>query len=348
MEDRLRVLLVDYSNLAARAFFSHSLHTSKGEHSGMVFGALKMLKSKITRYGVDEVVVALDSKPYWRSLVLPTYKAGRRKNFGLDSADGADFNRQFGDLKKILSSLDMKVVSSPGLEADDILALSCAMRKDEDEYFIYSSDHDFSQLVGPKVTVLRGSEKDPIVDMSNVEEHTRGVGPERYPELLALTGDPTDNIPSAFAEIDGTAEEGYFWREPKVTGLAGKTAKLMIANSTENLLSGKVNPAKGVGGKVVELFLKFSKKNLENYERNLKLVNLRDPHAADMRILPQVEQSRNPGMFLEYIRRYECGSVRESDSFPYFYIPSEQIKSSGRVEVPKTSIASILGGRSKK
>lgn len=344
----MKVLLVDYSNLAARAFFSHNLHNSKGEHSGMVFGALKMLKSKITRYGIDSVIVALDSKPYWRTLVLPTYKAGRRKNFGLDSADGEDFNRQFGDIKKILSSLDMKVVSSPGMEADDIIALSCAFRKDEDEYFIYSSDHDFSQLVGQKITVLRGSEKDPIVDVSNVNEHTRGVGPERYPELLALTGDPTDNIPSVFAEIDGTAEDGYFWREPKVTGLAGKTAKLMLTNSTENLLSGKVNSAKGVGGKIPELFLSFSEKNMENYKRNLKLVNLREPHASTMTISVKAEQNRNPGMFLEYMKRYDCRSIKESDSFPYFYIPSEQIKSTGRIEVPKTSIASILGGRSKK
>jgi DNA polymerase I len=81
-----------------------------------------------------------------------------------------------------------------GFEADDIIA-TVARKAEESGYqtFICSRDKDLSQLVNEH-TVLFDTSSGQETTLSMVKERF-GVTPSQIPDLLALVGDPVDNIP---------------------------------------------------------------------------------------------------------------------------------------------------------
>ena len=71
------------------------------------------------------------------------------------------------------------------------------------EVVIVTADKDLFQLVRPGVRILHTKKEDALLDEKGVEE-VFGVPPERVVDVLALWGDPTDNIPG----VPGIGEKG--------------------------------------------------------------------------------------------------------------------------------------------
>lgn len=85
-----------------------------------------------------------------------------------------------------------------GYEADDIIAtLTAKLVANGQQVVVVSGDKDLMQLVSDQVQIW-DTMKDQRYGISGVIEKF-GVGPSQVTEILALTGDSSDNIPG----VDG-------------------------------------------------------------------------------------------------------------------------------------------------
>jgi len=112
----------------------------------MVLNSLRGYKKKFgMKYG--QIVVACDSKNYWRKDLFPFYKQSRKKN---REASAYDWNLIFNSINKIRNeiteNLPYKVVHVEKCEADDIIAVLAKRHAPNEKILILSSDKDFVQL----------------------------------------------------------------------------------------------------------------------------------------------------------------------------------------------------------
>lgn len=137
--------------------------------------------------GFDHVGVCIDMPPYKRKEISPDYKAHR------EQAPEALHDQQRAAIEQLRKD-GHRVFGAQGYEADDIIAtLTAWATKQGHEVTIYSADKDMLQLVSQRVTVISTATK----AIMGVEEVIAklGVHPEIVPDLLALAGDASDNIP---------------------------------------------------------------------------------------------------------------------------------------------------------
>ena len=191
-----RLFLFDGTGISYRAFFAidSSLSTSTGIPTNATYGVARMmvkfLKDHIKEG--DHTAFVMDApERTFRHEIFEGYKAQRRPT--PDS-----FKIQVPYIKRLVSAMGVKVLEVPGVEADDVIAtLSRRGEKIFDEVLIITGDKDMLQLVNEKVKVwriVRGMTDLELYDRDKVIEKF-GVPPERIPDLLALVGDPVDNVP---------------------------------------------------------------------------------------------------------------------------------------------------------
>src|SRR4028119_209065 len=115
-------ILVDGHSLAFRSFFAFAkgrdggLKTSTGIPTSVCFGFLKSLLEVMGSEQPQSMAVAFD-------LGLPTFRHEADDTYKADRPDTPeDFIPDLKKLQELLSALRVPVVTSPGYEADDILA----------------------------------------------------------------------------------------------------------------------------------------------------------------------------------------------------------------------------------
>jgi DNA polymerase I len=195
-------LIIDGMSQAYRAYFAiRGLATTHGLPTNAVYGFAIMLKRVIEKYPPDYICVALDSsQPTARHAQYNLYKATRKKM-------PADLAQQMPYLRKFCQAMRIRVLEIPGHEADDIIA-TVASRAVVDAGLnpvIVTLDKDLYQIVDP-ILILNTSKDDLIVDRAKVHE-LFGVSPEQIPDLLALWGDASDNVPGAPGIGEKTARD---------------------------------------------------------------------------------------------------------------------------------------------
>jgi len=193
--DRPRLLLLDGHSLAYRAFYAlpvENFSTTTGQHTNAVYGFTSMLINVLRDEQPTHVGVAFDvSRQTFRSEEYDAYKANRSK-----SPD--EFSGQVSLVKEVLAALRIAMVEKDGYEADDVIGTLATQAVAEGfEVLICTGDRDAFQLVGETATVLypsRGvSEMARMTPEAVLERY--GVPPYRYPELAALVGETSDNLP---------------------------------------------------------------------------------------------------------------------------------------------------------
>ena len=192
---RPRLLLLDGHSLAYRAFFAlpvENFSTTTGQHTNAVYGFTAMLINVLRDEQPTHLAVAFDvSRKTFRSEAYSDYKANRSK-----SPD--EFQGQVSLIKEVLNALRVPFVEKDGFEADDIIGtLATQALADDFDVLICSGDRDSFQLVGEHTTVIypmRGVSEMKRMTPAAVEEKY-GVPPDRYPELAALVGESSDNLP---------------------------------------------------------------------------------------------------------------------------------------------------------
>jgi len=192
---RPRLLLLDGHSLAYRAFFAlpvENFSTTTGQVTNAVYGFTSMLINVLRDEAPTAVAVAFDvSRQTFRSETYAEYKANR-------STSPSEFSGQVGLIKEVLTAMRIPFLEVEGFEADDIIAtLSTQAEAAGFDVVVMSGDRDCFQLVTDAVTLLY-----PVRGVSEVKRMTPaeveakyGVTPQRYPDLAALVGESSDNLP---------------------------------------------------------------------------------------------------------------------------------------------------------
>jgi DNA polymerase-1 len=184
-----RLLLVDGSGYLFRAFFALPPMTRPdGTPVNAVLGFTSMLWKLLQEHPDDHVVVVFDAgKKSFRNDLYEAYKANREEA-------PEELVPQFPLVREAARAFELPVVEVAGLEADDLIASYVrAARQAGEEVVVVSSDKDLMQLVGDGVSMWDPLKQKPI-DRDAVIERM-GVPPEQVRDLLALTGDTSDNVP---------------------------------------------------------------------------------------------------------------------------------------------------------
>jgi DNA polymerase-1 len=166
--------------------------TTTGQHTNAVYGFTSMLINVMRDEEPTHVAVAFDkSRQTFRLEEYPEYKAKRNKT-------PTEFSSQLPLIQEVLDALHIAHLEMDGYEADDIIATLTTQAVAEGlEVLILTGDRDSLQLVSEDSTVLypmRGVSELARMTPSAVEDKY-GLPPHRYPELAALVGEDSDNLP---------------------------------------------------------------------------------------------------------------------------------------------------------
>jgi DNA polymerase I len=245
-------LLIDGFNLAYRCFHAlPELTSSQGVPTGALHGWCKSLWKLIDQEKPDATLVFFDlGESTDRVALLAAYKAQRKPMPDL-------LQQQIEPIKALTRAMGLAGIEVHGIESDDLLA-SEAVRLAEagHEVIIVSSDKDFAQIVGERITImLPPPSANPklgwrLLDAAGVREKF-GVPPAQIADYLALVGDSSDNIPG----LEGVGPK----TAAKWLAECGGSVECVIAKA------GELKP---------ERFREVVAANAEQLRRNLKLTTL--------------------------------------------------------------------------
>jgi DNA polymerase-1 len=192
-----RLYLVDSFNLIFRAFHARQrsgappMRTSRGTSTEAVYIFHNMIRRLQKQFQPDYLAAIFESEgPTFRDEQYAAYKANRAET-------PPELIEQFPIVERLLGAMSIPVLKHSGFEADDLIGtLARAAVEKGLEVCIVSSDKDMLQLVNDRVTMLDMMKNDTLYDPPKVKEF-KGVTPAQIPDLLALVGDTSDNIPGA-------------------------------------------------------------------------------------------------------------------------------------------------------
>jgi DNA polymerase-1 len=199
------LILIDGHSLAFRSYFAHAktqeggLRTSTGIPTSVTFGFLKALIEVIEAEKPEYVAIAFDlGEPTFRHEADEQYKAGRPET-------PEDFKPDIFNLQELVRALNVKTVTLPGYEADDIIGtLAVSAKAQGFRVKVLSGDQDLFQLIDQDraITVLhlsgafaRGNLPGPKEFGPEEVQQKLGILPTQVVDYKALCGDTSDNIP---------------------------------------------------------------------------------------------------------------------------------------------------------
>ncbi len=189
-------LLVDGFNLAYRCYYAvPELTRGDGFPTNAVHGWVKSLWKLADQERPTATLVFFDlGGAQDRLALLPEYKAQREEM-------PAALVKQLPYIKAVTRAMGLAGVEKAGVESDDLLASQAVhLAAQGHEVLIVSSDKDFAQIVGDRITImLPPPSANPKLgwrrlDAADVREKF-GVPPAQIADYLALVGDSSDNIP---------------------------------------------------------------------------------------------------------------------------------------------------------
>ncbi|HEY7044107.1 MAG TPA: DNA polymerase, partial [Nocardioidaceae bacterium] len=184
--------------------------------------------------------VAFDvSRQTFRTEEYAEYKANR-------STSPSEFSGQVSLIKEVLDALRIPYLEKPGFEADDVIGtLATQAVAAGYDVLICSGDRDSFQLVNDRTTVIypmRGvSEMKRMTPDAVMERY--GVPPERYPELAAIVGETSDNLPGVPGVGQGFAAkwlnqydglDGVIANAEQITGKKGESLREHLGDVLRN------------------------------------------------------------------------------------------------------------------
>ena len=226
---------ISLANLMMNFHMNKSTELEEDMVRHMILNSIRMYRTMFKdEYG--EIVLAYDSRHYWRRDIFPQYKQNRKKGRENDSKD---WDSIFGLLNAMKSEfkeiLPYKFLEVYGAEADDIIGTLCKEYQDQ-KTMIVSGDKDFIQL----------QKYDNVKQYSPIlKKYVNGHNPDTYIKTHILKGDSSDGVPNVLSP-DHTFVEGLRQRP-----LSKKKIEAWIKSET------------GMSDEVKR-----------NYQRNHKLINL--------------------------------------------------------------------------
>jgi DNA polymerase-1 len=184
-----KIFLIDGNSLLYRSYYAiQRLSTSKGFPTNAIYGFVNMLKKLVDKQKPQYLGVVFDVKgPTVRHSAFKNYKAHRKPM-------PEDLEVQVPVVKKVIKALNIPCFEFERYEADDVLgSLARKASSQEIHSVLVTTDKDLFQLVNKTTTVFNPA-KEIYLDEKKVKEFF-GVSPSQVIDVLALWGDPSDNIP---------------------------------------------------------------------------------------------------------------------------------------------------------
>jgi len=185
------VWLVDASIYVFRAWFTlpDSLTDRDGNPVNAVHGFMDFVATLLRNEAPRRIGFAFDRSlaQSWRKEIYPAYKANR------DPAP-EELKRQFAYCRDFIAALGIRRAASERYEADDIIGTwSVTARAAGRRVNILTGDKDLAQLIGDGDLWWEYG-RDIRRNARDIEKKF-GVRPDQMADLLAITGDSSDNIP---------------------------------------------------------------------------------------------------------------------------------------------------------
>ena len=224
----------------------------------------KLMLSRIIQYKrkfgkkYGEIIICYDASPYWRKSIFKEYKQNRKKPKSESTFDWDMYHKSFDVIKKEFSEyVPIIQLSVKSCEADDLIAVISL--KTNDNVLIISGDKDLIQLQLWKPTIKQWSPR-----------YRKYINLDAGYNLLehVLRGDVSDGIPNFLSDDDTFLNESKKQR-PVYAKIINKANTLLDIN---------------------ELF--DNDEHKKNYERNLKLIDLRQiPEDLQEKIMLEFDKS---------------------------------------------------------
>lgn len=232
---------------------------------------LNSIRSYKTKFGPEygELIIATDSKNYWRRKLFPYYKANRKKS---QSESELDWKAIFECLNKVRTELKTffpyRVIEIEGAEADDIIGTLCMEFGNTNvKILILSGDKDFQQLQ----RFMNVEQYDPVRKKKIVCND-----PDRFLAEHILKGDTGDGIPNVLSD------DNCFVLGTRQKPLTQKRMNDMIQVGLEG---------------------KYDHPAFRNYMRNQELIDLtKIPNDIQQKILESYDEQENkkPKQLMDY------------------------------------------------
>lgn len=306
-------------------FFLHLLFSN--------FAAVK--KEHEDKYG--EVVICVDSAPYWRKRILSSYKGKRKDKKEESEIDYDSFYEMLNEtLETINNGFPFKVVRAKTAEADDVIAVLTKKYHKKEKILIISSDKDFRQLLRYNDVTLY----DPIQKIYREMSKSEVTAYRAYHNVL---GDAGDEVPTIKTDTEFSLNFIKYLRENGIHELdVRKFNKLNISKKLYDeydVVDKKGNldifKAANFGDKKAQEFVKNLRANLkekkiyyENYKRNRDLVSLmripKDIQEIVLKSYDEAETNYNPLKITGYFQENRLRQL--SENVQVFFTKNNEIK----------------------
>ncbi|WP_300671849.1 DNA polymerase I [Desulfoluna sp.] len=232
MTDKKKIYLIDGSAYIYRSFHAlPPLTNAEGLPTNAVLGFTNIIVKMMNDFAPTHAVICFDAKgPTFRHTMYEEYKANRPPM-------PDDLRQQIPFVHQVAEAYRIPTMEQQGLEADDVIGTLA--RKAEAEGFevvIVSGDKDFMQLVS-ETCVISDPARDVYLDRDAVKEKL-GVWPEQVVDIMALTGDTSDNVPGVPGIGKKTAPD-LINQFGSLEGLYEQVETLTKKKQKENLITHK-------------------------------------------------------------------------------------------------------------
>lgn len=185
------VYLVDASIYVFRSWFSvsDSITDRDGNPANAVHGFCEFVMRILREKAPCPIVFTFDEsfETSFRNRIYPPYKANREP-----APD--ELRAQFQMCREFVAALGISEISDPLYEADDLIGtLSVREKVKGHSVVVVTGDKDLAQVVR-KGDYFWNYAQRTLLDYAGIYEKF-GVYPEQIADMLALVGDPVDNIP---------------------------------------------------------------------------------------------------------------------------------------------------------
>lgn len=258
---------------------------------------LRSLQSYEKKYAEEygQIILAYDSKHYWRKDYFPYYKCNRKKdreNSGLNWGSIFDLLNKIRD--EIRNNDSYVVMETLGAEADDVISVLCRHKKLKEKVLILSGDKDFIQL-----------HKYPGVKQYNpiMKQYLSSDDPYVFIKTHIIKGDKSDGIPNFLSDDD------TFANQKRQKPISQKKLNVWINQEPSEFCS--------------------SKRELDNYTRNKILIDMECiPSDIEQKIIDEYYHQINKtdkDTRLEYLRDNQSNDLTEDFYFPNMDVIKDEV-----------------------
>ncbi len=184
------LFLMDGSAFVFRGYYANqNLSRSDGFPTGALFIVGRVLLQILREEEPHRFVMILDGHgPNFRHEIFPPYKSQRKA-----VPDGLLV--QIDPIRRLTQALGLRLLVSEGCEADDCIASLALRYRDRGGVVIVGADKDLKQCLHERVLMWDpGGREGKITTLESFRAET-GLEPSSWPDVQAVIGDSSDNIP---------------------------------------------------------------------------------------------------------------------------------------------------------